>query len=30
MGIYLKEKDLSYSDLHDNWALVQNNGCSQK
>ena len=29
MGIYLKEKDLSYSDLYDIWALVQNKGCSQ-
>ena len=30
MGIYLKEKDLSYSDMQGIWALVQNKGCSQK
>ena len=30
MGIYLKEKALSYSDLQDIWALVQNKGCAKK
>ena len=30
MGVYLKEKDLSYSKLQGIWALVQNEGCSQK
>ena len=30
MGIYLKEKRLSYSDLQGIWALVQNKGCPKK
>ena len=30
MGIYLKEKDISYSELQDILALVQNKGCSKK
>ena len=30
MGIYLKKKYWSYSDLQGIWALVQNKGCPQK
>ena len=30
MGIYLKKKRPSYSELQGIWALVHNKGCSQK
>ena len=30
VGIYLKEKGLSYSELQGIWAFVQNKGCSPK